>query len=248
MVGRVHSIESFGTVDGPGVRMIVFLMGCPMRCLYCHNPDTWDYNNSTALLLTTEEIIEQYNRNKAFYGETGGITVSGGEPMMQLDFLIELFTECKKQGIHTCLDTSGIIFHPENKELCEKIDRMLEVTDLIMLDIKHIDSNMHEKLCGHKNENILAFAKYLSDKNIPIWVRHVVVPGWTDNNEELYALGRFIATLKNVKGLDVLPYHTMGENKYEQLGMEYKLKGVPALTKAEADKARKVILCGIKGL
>ncbi len=248
IIGKVHSIESFGTVDGPGVRMIVFLMGCPMRCLYCHNPDTWDINNSTALLMTTEEIISQYNRNRDFYGDKGGITVSGGEPMMQIDFLTELFRKCKAKGIHTCLDTSGIMYNPENLEYIKKVDKMLEYTDLIMLDIKHIDTEMHKELCGHKNDNILAFARYLSDKNKPVWIRHVIVPNWTDNKEELYSLGRFIATLRNVKALEVLPYHTMGENKYKELNIEYKLAGVPALTKEQAQQAKKIILCGIKGI
>ncbi len=247
MEGRIHSIESFGTVDGPGVRMVVFLMGCPMRCQYCHNPDTWDINGE-ATVMKTSEILKKYERYKSFYGETGGITVSGGEPMIQIDFLTELFEKAKQKGIHTCLDTSGITYNEKSQESLDKINRLMKSTDLVMLDIKHINKEKHLELTGQKIDNILAFARYLSDIEKPVWIRHVIVPGFTDGEKEQYELGRFLATLKNVKGLDVLPYHTMGEVKYEKLGLKYKLAGVPALTDADAKKARLMIIRGYKGL
>ena len=242
MTGFIHSKESFGTVDGPGIRYVLFMQGCPMRCLYCHNPDTWETDEGTEI--TVEEIVEEFNKNRAFY-EKGGITVSGGEPLLQLDFITELFRRCKEENIHTCIDTSGITYK-EEKEYIEKLDILLNYTDLVMLDIKHIESESHKALTGHKNENILAFAKYLEEKNIPLWVRHVVVEGYTDKKEDLIKLGEFIGKLINLKGLDVLPYHTMGVNKYKELGIPYKLEGVSALSKSEAQRAKEYILYGIK--
>ncbi|MEY8338525.1 pyruvate formate-lyase-activating protein [Lachnospiraceae bacterium 62-35] len=243
MKGYVHSIESFGTVDGPGIRLVVFLKGCPMRCLYCHNPDTWEPGGG--LEMRPEEIIEQFLTGKSYY-QNGGITVSGGEPMMQMDFLIELFTLAKKDQIHTCIDTSGILFFPGRDDFMERLNRLLSFTDLVLLDIKHIDSSEHEKLCGHPNENILAFARYLDKKQIPVWIRHVIVPEITFKRESLYNLGRFISSLSNVKVLDVLPYHDMGKMKYENLGIPYPLADVKPLGKEEAAKARQIILQGIR--
>lgn len=243
MQGRIHSLESFGTVDGPGTRYVVFVQGCPMRCAYCHNPDTWNMDAGT--LMDTDYIIEQYERNKPFYNG-GGITVTGGEPLMQIDFLIELFEKAKAKDIHTCLDTSGIAFNPNNADLMAKFDRLSQVTDLVMLDIKHIDPEKHFELCQQHNENILAFAKYLDEKHVDIWIRHVVVPGLTDDDEYLYKLGYFIGALSNLRALDVLPYHTMGEAKYEKLGMTYKLHGVPAMGKKEVIAKKEVILNGIR--
>lgn len=243
MKGHVHSIESFGTVDGPGIRMVVFLKGCPMRCQYCHNPDTWEMAGGTDM--TVEEILRQYEASSHFY-TTGGITVTGGEPLMQIDFVTELFQAASHRGIHTCLDTSGITFNPNSREMMDKMDQLMTVTDLVLLDIKHIDSEAHKKLTGQSNERILQFARYLDDKLIPVWIRHVVVPGITDNRHDLYQLGLFIGGLHNVKALDVLPYHDMGKIKYESMGMDYPLKDVPPLTKEEGIEARKVILSGIK--
>lgn len=243
MQGRIHSLESFGTVDGPGTRYVVFVQGCPMRCKYCHNPDTWEMN--AGQLMEPDYIIEQYERNKAFYNG-GGITVTGGEPLMQLDFLIDLFTKAKAKDIHTCIDTSGIAFNPNNPELMAKFDKLMPLTDLVMLDIKHIDPEKHLELTKQHNENILAFAKYLSDKNIEIWIRHVVVPGITDDDEYLYKLGYFIGGLKTLKALDVLPYHTMGVPKYEKLGIKYPLEGVPPMDKDKLLDKKQVILNGIK--
>ena len=242
MTGFIHSKESFGTVDGPGIRYVLFMQGCPMRCLYCHNPDTW--KTGEGIEVTSEEVIEEFHKNRAFY-EKGGITVSGGEPLLQLEFLTELFRKCKAENIHTCIDSSGITYK-EEKEYIEKIDILLSFTDLVMLDIKHIESENHKALTGHGNENVLAFAKHLEKKNIPLWVRHVVVEGYTDKKEDLIKLGEFIGTLKNLKGLDVLPYHTMGVNKYKEMGMPYKLDGVPALSTDDARKAKEYILYGVK--
>ncbi len=242
MKGYVHSIESCGTVDGPGIRLVVFFQGCPMRCLYCHNPDTW--KPSVGEMMSVDEIIEEYNKKKHFY-KSGGITCTGGEPLLQIDFLTELFTRCHELGIHTTLDTSGITFN-ENPDYLKKLDKLLDVTSLIMLDIKHIDEKEHIKLTKQENTNILKFAQYIDSKNKDIWIRHVVVPGYTQNDEYLYRLGQFIATLKNIKALDVLPYHTMGVVKYENLNMEYPLKGVESLSKEDAIEAKKVILKGMK--
>ena len=243
MQGRIHSLESFGTVDGPGVRYVVFFQGCPMRCAYCHNPDTWELNAGE--LMDSDYIIEQFERNRSFY-TTGGITATGGEPLMQIDFLTELFTKAKEKDIHTCLDSSGIAFNPNNPELMAKFDKLIKVTDLVMLDIKHIDPEKHFALTKQHNENILAFAQYLSDNGVDIWIRHVVVPGLTDDDVYLEKLGYFIGGLKTLKALDVLPYHTMGVVKYEKLGIEYPLKGVPAMSQKTALEKKEVILKGIK--
>lgn len=244
MQGRIHSLESFGTVDGPGTRFVVFVQGCPMRCAYCHNPDTWEMNGGT--LMEPSYIIEQYERNSPFYANGGGITVTGGEPLMQLDFLIELFTLAKEKGIHTCIDTSGIAYNPDNTPLVEKMDRLMELTDLVMLDIKHIDPEKHMDLVKQPNNNILKFAAYLDTKGVDMWIRHVVVPGYTDDDKYLFDLGYFIGQFSNLKALDVLPYHTMGENKYEKLGMEYRLKGVPAMDKTKLVDKKQAILDGVR--
>lgn len=244
MIGHIHSIETFGTVDGPGTRFVVFFKGCPMRCAYCHNPDTWKMTGGEER--TVEEILDYYEQNKEFYMNGGGLTATGGEPLVQIDFLIELFTKAKEKGIHTCLDTSGIMFRRNEPEVFAKFETLCEVTDLVMLDIKHIDPEGHLKLTQQPNTNILDFANYLAEKNVPLWIRHVIVPGITDQEDELTQLGYFIGGLRNLKALDVLPYHTMGEVKYKNLGMEYPLKGVPALTSKEAIIAKGHIIDGIK--
>jgi pyruvate formate lyase activating enzyme len=240
MVGHIHSIESFGTVDGPGVRMVVFTKGCPMRCLYCHNPDTWEMSGGTDM--TSEEILEQFEKNRTFY-KTGGITVTGGEPLMQIDFVIDLFEKAKEKNIHTCLDTSGVTFRKDNTE---KFDRLVKVTDLVMLDIKVIDPQEHLKLCSQPLDNILDFTKYLEEKEVPVWIRHVVVPNITENEKYLYDLGYYIGGLKNLKALDVLPYHDMGKIKYENLGIDYPLKDTKPLPRERAIEAKKIVLQGIK--
>ena len=243
MQGRIHSLESFGTVDGPGVRYVVFMQGCPMRCKYCHNPDTWEVNAGT--LMDADYIIEQYERNKGFYTD-GGITVTGGEPLLQIDFITELFEKAKAKGIHTVIDSSGITFNPNSPEVMAKFDKLMPLTNLVMLDIKHIDPEKHLELTKQHNDNILAFARYLSDKGVDIWIRHVVVPGITDDEEYLYKLGYFIGGLKTLRALDVLPYHDMGKVKYEKLGIDYPLKDTPPMDKTILLDKKKAIIDGIK--
>ena len=243
MDGFIHSTESFGTVDGPGVRFVIFMQGCPMRCKYCHNPDTWEMNVGTQR--SAMSLIEEYERNRPFY-KNGGITVTGGEALMQIDFLLELFALAKERGIHTCLDTSGITYQPVESEYNRKLDKLMELTDLVMLDIKHIEPDAHKRLTGRPNEPILAFAKYLESREIPVWIRHVVVEGYTDDPTALERLGEFIGSLKNVKALDVLPYHSMGVSKYEKLGIQYPLTGMPSLHRKDAERAKLSIIEGIR--
>ena len=238
MNGYIHSIESFGTVDGPGIRFVVFLQGCPMRCLYCHNPDTWDMQNGKQV--SVDEIISEFEKCRNF--TKGGITVTGGEPLLQIDFVTELFKKFKTMGVHTCIDTSGIVFNRDTK----KFDTLMEYTDLVMLDIKHIDNEKHKALTGQANDRILDFARFLDEKSVPVWIRHVIVPNITDDEKYLFKLGEFIGTLNNVKALDVLPYHTMGKIKYEKLNIPYPLEGVEPMDKQGAIKARKIILDGIR--
>lgn len=243
MTGKIHSFESFGTVDGPGIRFVVFFQGCPMRCLYCHNPDTWTVNAGTEY--KAEQIIEKIERNKPFY-TTGGLTATGGEPMLQLDFLIELFTLAKSREINTCLDTSGVMFDRNNSERMGKIDRLLKVCDLVMLDIKHIDDDEHKKLTAHSNKNILDFASYLDEKNVPMRIRHVIVPNITDKREELLKLGQFLKPFNNIEKIETLPYHTLGKVKYDNLGLDYPLGDTPQLAESDAEKALEVIREGMQ--
>ncbi len=243
MKGRIHSIESFGTVDGPGIRLVVFMQGCPMRCLYCHNPDTWTLSGGETV--DSDGIIKEYLKNKAFY-KRGGITVTGGEPLMQPEFVAELFEKAKEYGIHTAIDTSGITFNEKSVAAMKKIDSVLKNTDLVMLDIKHIIDEKHKILTGQSNKNILAFAKYLEKRSIPLWVRHVVIEGYTDAKDDLRALGNFIGTLRNLKALDVLPYHTLGVAKYKELGIPYPLEGLSSLERSKALSAKEIILEGIR--
>lgn len=235
MTGYIHSFETFGSVDGPGVRFVVFTSGCPMRCQYCHNPDTWKRNDNQ---MSADEVLQKAVRYKAYWKNEGGITVSGGEPLLQLPFVTELFQKAHKKGINTCLDTSGVLFNPENTE---EIDRLLEVCDLVMLDLKHIDDEKHKSLTGHSNKNILAFAKYLEKKNIPVWIRHVAVPGITLDEEALAELGKFISTLSNVKKVEVLPYHSLAIPKYDELKIDYPLRETPDATQEQAKWAYDII-------
>ena len=243
MIGHIHSTESFGTVDGPGIRFVVFLQGCPMRCLYCHNPDTWEIGKGYER--TAEELLEEYASCREFY-KNGGLTVTGGEPLLQIDFVTELFRKAKEQGIHTCLDTSGIVFDPGSEISLSKNASLCEFTDLVMLDIKHINDREHKRLTGHSNCNVLAYAGFLRDKKVPVWIRHVIVPGLNDKDEYLHELGFFLGDLTNLKALDVLPYHTMGIIKYERLGLDYPLGDTPPADKLAAQHARDVIMNGIK--
>lgn len=240
VLGNIHSIESCGTVDGPGIRFVVFTQGCPLRCQYCHNPDTWDLNGESNKM-SVDEVLAQYDGVKEFCG--GGITVTGGEPLLQTEFVTELFKKAQAKGVHTALDTSGLLFTSQTKD---NIDELLKYTSLVLLDIKHIDDEEHKKLTKHSNKNILEFAKHLSEIKKPMWVRHVVVPGITFKEEYLARLGEFLAELHNIAALDVLPYHDMAIPKYENLGIDYPLKGVPPLTHEQALEARNIIINAYK--
>ncbi|MBO6307285.1 MAG: pyruvate formate lyase-activating protein [Oribacterium sp.] len=225
--GAIHSIETFGSVDGPGVRYIVFLKGCNMRCRYCHNPDTWDF--TSADMRTADEILNNAVRYREYWGEDGGITVSGGDPLVQIDFVIDLFEKAKAMGISTCLDTSAQPFTRE-EPFFSKFNRLIKVTDTVLFDIKEIDDEKHKKLTGHTNKNILDCCTYLSEQGVDLWLRHVLVPGLTDSDEELIATKAFIDTLKTVKKVEILPYHTLALYKYEKLGLKYTLADTPTPT------------------
>lgn len=236
MEGYIHSTESFGSVDGPGVRFVIFTAGCPMRCQFCHNPDTW--NMKTGTLTSTDDLIKKALRYRSYWGNEGGITVSGGEPLLQIDFLTELFKKAKENGIHTTLDTSGNPFTRE-EPFFSKFNELMQYTVLILLDIKHIDEKEHIRLTGHTNKNILDLATYLSDMKKPVWIRHVLVPKRSDKDEYLDRLHEFILTLHNVERVEVLPYHTLGAYKWKELGMEYPLEGIDPPTAERVENARK---------
>lgn len=240
MTGRIHSFESFGTVDGPGIRFVVFLQGCPLRCKYCHNPDTWGAGGTE---YAAQDVATRAMRYRNYFGAQGGVTATGGEPLLQIDFVIELFSLLKKQGVHTCVDTSGITFRKDDPKSVEKHKKLLEVTDLFLLDIKHIDEAACVELTGQSNKNTLAFAQFLSENKKPMWIRQVLVPNVTDGEESLQRTRAFLDTLKSVEKVEVLPYHTMGVVKYEKLGMEYPFQDVQAPTKERVAYAKK-ILCG----
>ena len=237
-MGRIHSFESFGTVDGPGIRFVVFLQGCPLRCLYCHNPDTWGAGGEE---YSAEEVVNRALRYKKYFGDKGGVTVTGGEPLLQIDFVTELFTLLKRQGIHTCIDTSGFTFRKDDADCVDKHKKLLEVTDLFLLDIKHIDDEACKKLTGQTNENTLNFARFLSENGKKMWIRQVLVPHYTDDDESLARTRAFIDGLQTVERVEVLPYHTLGVSKYEQLGKEYPLQGVEAPTKERVMNAKRIL-------
>ncbi|WP_053832168.1 pyruvate formate-lyase-activating protein [Paraclostridium bifermentans] len=231
--GRVHSIETFGTVDGPGIRFILFMQGCPLRCKYCHNRDTWDVKGGTEY--TTDEIIEQVKKYSSYMKFSGGgLTVSGGEATLQPEFLKDLFKKAQENEIHTCLDTSGFVN-------IDVIDPVLDYTNLVLLDLKHMVPEKCKDLVGVSIDKTLEFAKHLSDRNIPVWIRHVLVPGITDDRENLELMGKFISTLKNVDRVELLPYHTLGVHKWENMGFEYELKDVPDATSEDIEKASKIL-------
>lgn len=231
--GRVHSIETFGTVDGPGIRFVVFMQGCPLRCIYCHNRDTRDLCGGREA--TVNEIMEEMDKYIDFIRfSKGGITVTGGEPLLQAEFVGEVFKRCKQEGIHTALDTSGFAE-------VENVQELLDYTDLVLLDIKHAVNKKHIEITGAGNGKIRSFALYLSEKGIPVWIRYVLVPGYTDGEDDLKAASEFIRGLSNVEKIEVLPYHTMGAYKWEKSGEKYPLKGVREPTPQEVEKARSVL-------
>lgn len=245
-IGHVHSIETFGNVDGPGIRFILFLQGCTLRCKYCHNRDSWKLKEGKEM--TVDEMMTEVLKYREFFDASGGgITVSGGEPIIQLPFLIELFKECKKHGIHTNIDTSGgITLTDRNTEL---LDQLLKYTDLIMLDVKLMDPEGHKELIGVPNKHILDFGRYIAKSKTPIWIRRVIVPGLSDSEEDLKATAAYIKELNQlgtVEKVEVLPYHPMGESKWEELGLKYPLKGQRAPTKEEVKRAEEILQTGLK--
>lgn len=237
-LANVHSIETFGSVDGPGLRYILFLKGCRLRCAFCHNADTWDLNSDDPR--SADQILDHAERYRSYWGSEGGITVSGGEPLLQIDFLIELFKKAKQRNINTCIDTAGEPFTKEG-EWFTKFEELMHYTDILLVDIKHIDRNRHIRLTGKPNDNILEMFQYLSAINKPIWIRQVLVPGWTDDIEDLKKTRAFIETLSNVKKIEILPYHNMGAYKWEKLGMKYPLEGVEAPDQESIVLADKVL-------
>lgn len=238
--GRIHSIETFGSVDGPGVRFVIFVKGCMMRCRYCHNVDTW--NPETTDMRTADELLDMAERYRAYWGKDGGITVSGGEPLLQIDFLLDLFKKAKKRGINTTIDTALQPFSRE-EPFFSKFNELMECTDLLLVDIKHIDPEQHKKLVAQPNDNILDGLRYLSEIEKPVWIRHVLVPEWTDDDASLHKMREFIDTLSNVKKVEILPYHAMGEYKWEELGIPYSLKGIEPPTAERIKNAEKILGC-----
>lgn len=256
MQGYVNSIETFGAVDGPGVRYVVFLQGCDMRCAYCHNPETWEkkyeMNNGTAGennikgstlhgLIEAEDLLKNALKYRSYWGVNGGITVSGGEPLLQIDFLISFLSLAKQQGINTAVDTSGNPFK-NDAEYLSKFDRLMKCTDLFLVDIKHIDDEKHKELTGCTNKNILDMCRYLSDKNKPVWIRHVLVPAVNDDDASLIRLSNFIKTLGNVKKTEVLPYHTLAVHKYKELGIPYRLEGIKEPDENTVSRAKRLLI------
>lgn len=230
---KVHSFETFGAVDGPGIRFVLFLQGCHLQCKYCHNRDTWDMNNGSYKSL--DEIFNKIINYKNYITPNGGVTVSGGEPLLQVKFLIELFTKLKKKKIHTCIDTSGMV------TLTDDIKHLLTLTDLVLLDIKHIDNEKCKELVGFDNKLELEFAKYLSNNNIPVWIRQVLVPGYTDDKNDLLKLRDFISSLNNVQKVEILPYHSLGKYKWSKLGLKYGLENVRDATSDDVKRAKTIL-------
>ena len=231
---RIHSIESFGTVDGPGIRFVIFMQGCALKCKYCHNRDTWNVNGGN--LISIDDLLDKIERYKSYILPSGGgVTVTGGEPLLQVKFLINLFKELKKRDIPTAIDTSGMF------DITDEIKELLSYTDLVLLDIKHINDEKCKDLVGFSNKKELDFARYLSDNNIPVWIRQVIIHGITDDEEDLLALKRFINSLNNVKKIELMPYHELGKFKWENLGFNYELDGVPAATSKDIGRAKKIL-------
>lgn len=238
ILGYYQSFETFALVDGPGVRSVMFMQGCPFRCLYCHNPDTWTFSRQNPI--TPMEAFEKLYRYKTYWKDNGGITVSGGEPLSQLDFLVEFAKICNKNNVTLCIDTSGATFN-ETEGFLKKFDELLNCSTLFLLDIKSIDLDMHTKITGKGNQNVIRLFEYLDKKNFPIWVRHVLVPTLTDDNSMLERTHEFLKSFKNIRRVEVLPYHTLGLRKYELLNLDYPLKGVKTPTDDRIKNAEKIL-------
>jgi len=231
---KIHSVESFGTVDGPGIRFVIFMQGCMLKCKYCHNRDTWDICGGT--LTSSDEILDKIERYKSYILPSGGgVTVSGGEPLLQPKFLITLFKELRNRNIPTAIDTSGMV------NITDDIKELLTLTDLVLLDIKHINDEKSKELVGFSNKKELEFARYLSDNNIPVWIRQVIIPGITDNKDDLLELKDFINSLQNVQKVELMPYHELGKFKWQNLGLEYKLEGVPSATSKDIERVKEIL-------
>ncbi|HLR92747.1 MAG TPA: pyruvate formate-lyase-activating protein [Atopostipes sp.] len=238
-LGYVHSIETFGSVDGPGIRFVIFMQGCRLRCAFCHNPDTWNIGGGTPY--TPEELIEQAIDYQPYWGNEGGITISGGEPLLQIDFVLELFKIAKAKGIHTALDSCGGPFTRE-EPFFSVYNELMQYTDLVLMDIKHINNEFHKKYTMAENTNILEMARDLAEREIPMWIRHVLVPEHSDFDEDLKALSVFIQSLGDaVKNVEVLPYHQLGVYKYEELGIPYRLEGVEPPTLERVENANRIL-------
>lgn len=237
--GYVHSLESFGSVDGPGVRFVVFLQGCALRCRYCHNPETWSCEGGEAW--TADKLFAHVYRYRNYWGKKGGITVSGGEPLRQIEFLTEFFRLAHAKHVHTALDTAGQPFC-DTPEYLAKFDELMRYTSLVILDLKEIDAEKHKKLTGKDNANILAMARHISDLGIPLWIRHVLVPGLTDDEDGLRRTAQFIDSLKTVQRVEVLPYHTLGLFKWEKLGIPYSLKDAVPPTAEQVQRAEQLLM------
>lgn len=238
MDGRIHSIETAGMVDGPGIRFVIFTQGCLLRCQYCHNPDTWD--RSAGEIRSVASLMEEIKKYLPYMERSGGgVTVSGGEPLLQQKFLLELFKECKKLGIHTTIDSSGGCYS-QGAEFQKTFKELLEYTDLILVDLKQMDDAKHRVLTGVSNRHILTFAQQLAEENVPVWIRHVLVPG-KYAEQDLIRLGEFISMLTNVEKVEVLPYHKMGVYKWQEMGLDYPLKGVEPPSLEEVERAKKLL-------
>ena len=240
MKGYIHQLESFGSVDGPGVRFIVFLAGCQFRCKYCHNPDTWIMSDGTEM--EADDVLSEALSCRSYWGKRGGITVSGGEPLLQLDFLIDLFEKAKEKGVNTCIDTAGGSFTHEGEWL-QKFNRLMRVTDILLVDIKHIEEDGHIALTGKSGKNVVDFFRYLDEIKKPIWIRHVLVPGITDDDALLFKTRDFIRTLSNVERVEILPYHGLAETKYKDLRIPYSLSGTESPSEERVENARRILEC-----
>ena len=238
ITGNIHSLETFGSVDGPGVRFLIFVQGCGLRCRYCHNADTWRKNAGTKM--TADELLDKAGRYRSYWGSDGGITVSGGEPLLQIDFLLDLFTKAKQRGINTCIDTAGQPFTRE-EPFFSKFRALAELTDLFIVDIKHIDNEQHKSLTGRGNENIRDMLQYLNELKKPVWIRHVLVPDITDNDGYLRRTRAFIETLDNVEKIEVLPYHSMGAYKWKELGIPYTLDNTQPPSAERVKNAERIL-------
>lgn len=232
MIGKLHSYESCGTVDGPGLRYVVFTQGCPLRCKYCHNPDTWDINEPK-ITIEPDDLMKQIKKYENFFKKTGGVTFTGGEPFLQAKFISEVLQRCKNEGYHTAVDTSGFIFNDDVKQA-------LKYTDLVLLDIKSINPQTYLILTEVPLDNTLKFAEYASKNGIKLWIRHVLIPNYTDKDEDLNLLAEYITSLKTVEKIEILPYHKMGEYKWTAMGKDYPLKMIEPPTSERIENAKNI--------